>query len=98
MIGVKPLFDGEVPEGAEARFQLIGIGADAATEPMKVAWELTRIETRYQWYQYSGNWNWEPVTTRTRSWPLYAYCGEPTRGPKDRSRSMPSDWLSTLRT
>ena len=66
MIGVKPLFDGEVPEGAEARFQLIGVGADAAPEPMKVAWELTRIETRYQWYQYSGNWNWEPVTTRTR--------------------------------
>ena len=66
MIGVKPLFEGEVPEGGEARFQLIGIGANEAPEPMKVAWELTRIETNYQWYQYSGNWNWEPVTTRSR--------------------------------
>ncbi|MDQ1850037.1 MG2 domain-containing protein [Gemmobacter fulvus] len=66
MIGVKPMFDGVVPEGAEARFQLIGIGADEAPTPMQVAWELTRVETTYQWYQYSGNWNWEPVTTRTR--------------------------------
>ncbi len=29
-------------------------------------WTVNRVETRYQWYQYSGNWNWEPVTTRTR--------------------------------
>ncbi|WP_149141378.1 alpha-2-macroglobulin family protein [Gemmobacter caeruleus] len=66
MIGVKPLFDGEVPENGEPRFALIGIGAGAAPEPMKVAWELTRIETEYQWYNASGNWNWEPVTSRSR--------------------------------
>ncbi|WP_054302835.1 alpha-2-macroglobulin family protein [Gemmobacter sp. LW-1] len=66
MIGVKPLFDGTVPENAEARFALIGVGTDLAATPMKAAWELTRVETNYQWYSYSGNWNWEPVTTRTR--------------------------------
>ncbi|WP_151718205.1 alpha-2-macroglobulin family protein [Gemmobacter serpentinus] len=66
MIGVKSLFDGEVPENGEARFALQGIGPDLAPEPMKVAWELTRVQTDYQWYSYSGNWNWEPVTTRTR--------------------------------
>lgn len=66
MIGIKPLFEGEVPEGGEARFELIGVGAGAQPEPMKVAWELTRVETDYQWYSYSGNWNWEPVTTRSR--------------------------------
>lgn len=61
MIGVKPLFEGVVPEGGTARFALI------STEvPMEATWELTRIETEYQWYQTYGNWNWEPVTTRTR--------------------------------
>ncbi|MEH7830181.1 alpha-2-macroglobulin family protein [Gemmobacter denitrificans] len=66
MIGIKPLFDGVVPENGEARFQLIGVGAGAAPVPMQVAWELTRVQTDWQWYQYSGNWMWEPVTTRTR--------------------------------
>lgn len=61
MIGVKPLFDGVVAENTEARFALIGLGA-----PLQAKWELTRIETNYQWYQNSGNWNWEPVTRRTR--------------------------------
>lgn len=66
MIGVKPMFDDVVPENGEARFSLIGVGPDLAPAPMKVRWELTRIETRYQWYQSFGNWNWEPVVTRTR--------------------------------
>lgn len=66
MIGVKPMFDGEVPENGEARFQVIGVGEGDAPVPMQVAWELNRIETHYQWYQYSGSWNWEPVTNRTR--------------------------------
>ncbi|MDR0809571.1 MAG: alpha-2-macroglobulin family protein [Gemmobacter sp.] len=67
MIGVKPMFDGEVPENGEARFQMIGLGEGATPVPMRVAWELNRVETYYQWYQYSGSWNWEPVTTRTRT-------------------------------
>lgn len=66
MIGVKPLFDGVVGEGDEARFSLIGVGPDAGPAPMKVTWELTRIDTNYQWYQSFGNWNWEPVVSRTR--------------------------------
>ncbi|WP_050518002.1 alpha-2-macroglobulin family protein [Pseudorhodobacter antarcticus] len=65
MIGVKPLFDGVVAEGAEARFSLLAVGADGPVA-MPVAWELSRIETRYQWYQEFGNWNWEPVTSRER--------------------------------
>ena len=65
MIGIKPLFDGVVSEGTEARFALIGLGADAKPAPMGVTWSLTRIETEYQWYQAYGNWNWEPVTRRT---------------------------------
>lgn len=65
MIGIRPMFDGVVPEGGEARFALIGIADAASPVPMRVKWRLTRIETDYQWYHSYGNWNWEPVTTRT---------------------------------
>ncbi len=65
MIGVKPLFDDVVGEGTDARFNLIGVGADQTATPMQVKWEVTRIETDYQWYQNYGSWNWEPVYSRT---------------------------------
>ncbi|MBL4928290.1 alpha-2-macroglobulin family protein [Tabrizicola sp. KVB23] len=65
IIGVKPLFDNVVPEGADARFSLVAVGPDEAPVAMKVKWSLSRIDTNYQWYQSYGNWNWEPVTTRT---------------------------------
>ena len=64
MIGVKPLFDDVVAEGQEARFNLIGIGANLQPSAMKAKWQLSRIQTDYQWYQSGGNWNWEPVTSR----------------------------------
>lgn len=64
LIGVRPLFDGVVAEGGEGRFALIGLGATGQPEAMPARWVLSRIETRYQWYQAYGNWNWEPVTTR----------------------------------
>lgn len=66
MIGVRPLFDGVVAENAEARFNVIAVGAGETPMPMQVTWELTRIETRYQWYQQYGNWFWEPVVSRSR--------------------------------
>ncbi len=66
MIGVKPMFDAVVPEGDEARFNLVGIGPDTKATPMKVHWEMTRIETHYQWYQENGSWNWQSVTARNR--------------------------------
>ncbi|MGB8812618.1 MAG: alpha-2-macroglobulin family protein, partial [Paracoccaceae bacterium] len=65
MIGVKPMFDDVVAEGTDARFSLVGVGPDEAPVPMKVKWELSRIETNYQWYQSGGNWNWEPVVSRS---------------------------------
>jgi uncharacterized protein YfaS (alpha-2-macroglobulin family) len=66
MIGVKPLFDEVVSEGSDARFALLGVGADLAPTPMKVRWTMTRLETQYQWYQNGGNWNWEPVNSRQK--------------------------------
>jgi uncharacterized protein YfaS (alpha-2-macroglobulin family) len=65
MIGVRPLFEDVVATGTEARFALVNLGADGQPAPAQLTWELTRIETNYQWYQAFGNWNWEPVVTRT---------------------------------
>ncbi|WP_028029280.1 alpha-2-macroglobulin family protein [Gemmobacter nectariphilus] len=62
LVGIKPGFDGVVPERGEARFDAIAVGADG----MAATWRLDRIETRYQWYQMYGEWNWEPMTTRSR--------------------------------
>ena len=67
VIGIKPMFQGnEVGENATAGFQLIGMDPSLQPMPMKVTWSVNRIETRYQWYQMYGNWNWEPTTTRTK--------------------------------
>jgi uncharacterized protein YfaS (alpha-2-macroglobulin family) len=61
MIGINPAFDDVLPEMSQARFDLI------ATEgSLPVKWTVNRIETRYQWYQMYGNWNWEPTTRRIR--------------------------------
>nr|WP_317056573.1 alpha-2-macroglobulin family protein [Roseovarius sp. W115]MDV2930196.1 alpha-2-macroglobulin family protein [Roseovarius sp. W115] len=64
MIGIRPSFEGVVSENSSAEFQIIGIGPDLAPSQMDVTWTLNRVETRYQWYQAFGNWNWEPITTR----------------------------------
>lgn len=66
MIGLKPEFDGIVPEGGSAAFSVIALNAAQSPVPMQVRWTINRVETRYQWYQQHGNWNWEPITTRSR--------------------------------
>ncbi|MEY8842278.1 alpha-2-macroglobulin family protein, partial [Cribrihabitans sp. XS_ASV171] len=66
VIGIRPLFEEMVPEGGEARFDLIALSPDLTPTPMQVRWTLNRVETRYQWYQLYGNWEWEPTTRRTR--------------------------------
>lgn len=62
LIGIKPGFDDVLPEGGTARFDLAAVGADG----LQVRWTVNRVETRYQWYQLYGNWNWEPITRRIR--------------------------------
>jgi uncharacterized protein YfaS (alpha-2-macroglobulin family) len=66
MIGIKPLFDGAAPEGGEARFALIALDENGEPASRDLAWTATKVETDYQWYQNSGNWYWEPVTTRSK--------------------------------
>ncbi|MBE1285158.1 MAG: alpha-2-macroglobulin family protein [Rhodobacteraceae bacterium] len=87
VIGIKPLFDEVVAEGTEAGFQIVALSPDLQPMSMKVRWTLNRVETRYQWYQLYGSWNWEPTTRRTR-----IATGEADLGtaPLDMSQSV--DW------
>ena len=67
LIGIKPLFDYSVEEGALVRFEVITIGNDGErAELPRVGWTLSRINRRYQWYRLDGRWHWEPITKRTR--------------------------------
>ena len=66
-IGIKPLFEGALREGAEAAFEVIAIDeATMRTDMGNVSWVLSRIERHYQWYKVNGRWNWEPITRRVR--------------------------------
>ncbi|RBI83122.1 alpha-2-macroglobulin family protein [Rhodosalinus halophilus] len=87
LVGIRPLFDGVVEEGSEARFRLIGLDAEGAASPMRLGWTVNRVETRYQWYQLHGSWNWEPVTSRTR-----VAGGEVSPGTEPAEIAVPVDW------
>ncbi len=87
VIGIKPLFEDVVAEGSEAAFQVIGLTPDLNPQNMRVRWTLNRVETRYQWYQLYGNWNWEPTTRRTR-----IATGEADLGTDPLTVSQPVDW------
>lgn len=89
VIGIRPLFDDIVPEGGEAAFEVIGLAPTLAPMPMRVKWTLNRVETRYQWYQLYGNWEWEPVTRRTR-----VATGETALDATPLRLSLPVDWGS----
>ncbi|MEW9918113.1 alpha-2-macroglobulin family protein [Marimonas sp. MJW-29] len=87
LIGIKPRFDDVLPEGTEASFDLIAVAPDGSATPMQVRWTVNRVETRYQWYQIYGNWNWEPVTRRIR-----VDTGEATLGADPVIVSAPTEW------
>ncbi len=87
MIGIKPNFEDVLTEGTEASFDLIGLGPDQLPQPMQVRWTLNKVQTRYQWYQQYGNWEWEPTTRRTR-----VSTGEVTLGATPMTVSAPTEW------
>ncbi len=67
ILGIKPLFDGVVPEGGVAGFETIAVGVDLTRKNLsRVGWVLNKVNTRYQWYETYGNWKYEAVTTRNR--------------------------------
>ncbi len=66
-IGVKPLFDGSVPEGDPAEFEIAGVGADGKQTALTgLKWELQRVETQFQWYSRDNRWSYELVTIESR--------------------------------
>ncbi|MFY0615891.1 alpha-2-macroglobulin family protein [Shimia sp.] len=65
LIGIKPLFKGDVvSEGSRVDFEIVGLNPDLTAANMPVRWTVNRVETRYQWYQLGGRWEWEPTTSR----------------------------------
>ncbi|MCW5696026.1 MAG: alpha-2-macroglobulin family protein [Bauldia sp.] len=90
-IGVRPLFDGYVPEGAPAEFDVIAVDPDGGRTALEdVAWTLLRVEVNYQWYNTNGVWRWQAVTTtqRVADGTIDLEPGQPAR------ISAPVDWGS----
>ena len=87
LIGIKPNFDDVLPEGSEASFNLIAFNPDGTPAQMPVRWTLNKVETRYQWYQLYGNWEWEPTTRRIRQ-----DTGEMTLGETPLTLTAPTEW------
>src|SRR5258706_7016697 len=66
-VGVKPLFEGSVPEGAPAEFEIVGIGPDGKqTAVTGLKWDLQRVESQFQWYNKDNRWSYELVTYENR--------------------------------
>ena len=87
MIGINPGFDDVLSEGADAVFDLVAVGPDGKTLDMPVRWTLNKVRTRYQWYQIHGDWEWEPIVSRTR-----LETGELQLGKDPVPLSVPTEW------
>ncbi len=87
MIGIKSNFDDVLPEGSEASFDLIAVSPTGEAIEMPVRWTLNKVETRYQWYQLYGNWEWEPTTRRIRQ-----DTGEVSLGATPLNLTAPTEW------
>ncbi|WP_084657355.1 alpha-2-macroglobulin family protein [Natronohydrobacter thiooxidans] len=87
VIGIRPGFDGTLPENGEASFDLVLVGPDGAALDGTLSWELSKVTTRYQWFSFDGRWDWEPVTERAR-----VDSGEVTLAGGPASLRLPVDW------
>ncbi len=67
LIGVRTVSEGTIRGGDKATFEVIAVGPDGTRIAMDdVTWTLSRINTRYQWYNIDGRWDYEPITSRER--------------------------------
>ncbi len=65
-IGLKPQFsDGNgLEQGSSAGFDVITVAPTGElVAKTGVTWQLSKIETNYQWYRDNGTWKWEDITT-----------------------------------
>jgi uncharacterized protein YfaS (alpha-2-macroglobulin family) len=67
-IGVKPLFaDDRVGEGATAAFEVAAVDRTGARTALSgVAWELLKVERRFQWYNEDGRWTYQVINSTSR--------------------------------
>ncbi|ODN69802.1 alpha-2-macroglobulin family protein [Methylobrevis pamukkalensis] len=66
-IGIDPQFDGAVEEGGNARFALVAIDAEGqAVAASGLRWTLSKVDSRFQWYNVDGSWNYEQVKVKSR--------------------------------
>ena len=90
MIGIKPMFSGRsLADGANAEFDVVSVAPNGDTMARPgLRYDLLKVETRYQWYQQSGQWEYEPVksTERVASGTLDAIADKPAR------LSLPVKW------
>jgi uncharacterized protein YfaS (alpha-2-macroglobulin family) len=63
-IGIKPAFEGgHAGDAAAAAFEIIVLDRDGKPLAMKgLTWQLSRLETNFQWYNRDGRWDYETVT------------------------------------
>ena len=67
-IGIKPEFENSAAkENSDAAFQVVFLGSDGKpAEASGVEWELTRLDTTWQWYSRGGSWNYESQTVKRK--------------------------------
>ncbi len=61
-LGLRPLFEGAVRRGDEARFEVIAV--DAAGQRIARAgldYRIIKDETTWQWHRRDGQWRYEPI-------------------------------------
>jgi hypothetical protein len=64
MIGIKPEFDGDLPENSVGKFHVMAIDPDGHNMEMKgLMWKLMEVRQEYQWYRDGTAWNYETVNT-----------------------------------
>ena len=67
MIGIHPDFDGDLGQGATAKFAAILVGPDGTRlAKAGLTWKLERINSNYQWYRSNGTWDYELVTSTSK--------------------------------
>ena len=67
-VGIKPLFEGEAPEGGTAGFELVALAPDGSRRAATgLAWTLERVQTDFQWYRSAdGTYDYESIERASR--------------------------------
>jgi uncharacterized protein YfaS (alpha-2-macroglobulin family) len=68
LIGVKPLFTGKsLGDSDTATFDVVMVAPDGkAVAKNGLHWQLSRVDSKYQWYRNEGYWQYEPVKVTRR--------------------------------